>query len=283
MFLLKELIRSVRYTSTGFVFSILTSIFGLLLLYVTLVGMQVPGLLSDKLSRSFRMTLFLQDGLSEGEITGLQNQISGTNYITHTEYVSKSDAAKIFRDKTGEEFGTILTDNPLPASFRLTLKPGTTPPQIENLRTAFQKYTGVEEAVFEGELYLMLYTFIQKINRFLPYLTVLLLIAAFYLNYSTTSLSLEKRKVETRIMILVGATAGKIRTPVVFYSLLISVISAVAAGSMIYLMSVYAEGKTDFLPRGFLLSREVLSVWTSCGLGIGLISGILCSVKIKLK
>ncbi|MCC6548987.1 MAG: hypothetical protein IT279_02840 [Ignavibacteriaceae bacterium] len=283
MFLLKELIKSVRYTSTGFVFSILTSIFGLLLLYVTLVGMQVPELLSEKLSHSFKMTLFLKDGLTEPEITELQNQISNEDFIAHAEFLSKSDAAKLFKNKTGEEFGVILSENPLPASFRLTLLSGTDPAQIEMIRGVLQKFPGVEEAVFEGELYLMLYTIIQKINRLLPYLTILLLIAAFYLNYSTTSLSLEKRRVETSIMMLVGATTGKIRTPVIFYSLLIAILSSVSSGLLIYLAGRYAEGRIEFLPPGFLLSYDVLSVWAASGLGIGLLSGLLCSAKVKLR
>lgn len=283
MFLLKELIKSVRYTSTGFVFSILTSIFGLLLLYITLVGMQVPEVLSDKLSRSFRMTLFLRDGLTEGEISGLREKISNEVSVTNAEYLSKTDAAKLFKDKTGEEFGAILSENPLPASFRLTLRSGTEPAQIENIKVHLQEFPGVEEAVFEGELYLMLFTIIQRINRLLPYLTVLLLIAAFYLNYSTTSLSLEKRRVETSIMMLVGATTGKIRTPVIFYSLLIAIASTVSSGVLIYLASSFAESRVEFLPPGFLLAYDVLSVWVVSGVGIGLLSGILCSAKVKLR
>lgn len=283
MFLLKELVKSVRYTSTGFVFSLLTSVFGLLLLYATLVGMQIPELLSEKLSRSFKMTLFLKEGLSEDETTSLNKQVLAEKSVIHSEYLSKSDAARLFKAKTGEDFATILTDNPLPASFRLTLEPGTPPGKIENLRKEFQKLPGVEEAVFEGELYLMLFGAIQKINRLLPYLTILLLIAAFYLNYSTTSLSLEKRRVETSIMVLVGATAGKIRMPVLFYSLLIALISTLIAGGAVYFGSRLIQQYVEFLPDGFLLSYNVLSFWSISGIGIGLLSGLLCAAKVKLK
>lgn len=283
MIILKETIKSISYTKVGFTFAVVTTVFGLLMLFGTLQLQRLPDYLGQRIAESFRLIIFLDENVSEVSKIELEEFLHQQKGIKSKQFLNKQDAKKLFLKKTGEDFSQILTENPLPESYRVELIPSLGKSDLDNLQSAVTKMRGVSDVIFEGEAFWSLQKVISKVNTYLPVISVLLLLAAFYLNYSTTRLSLEKRKPETEIMLLVGAKISTIRLPVVLYGILIAVLSILVTGAIIYTIKIGVAGYLNSTSFIDLTDSRILIIWLLSGIGIGLSSGVLCASKIRVK
>jgi len=59
--------------------------------------------------------------VNENEIQLFKEELENFNYIRSVDFISKEEAAETFIKETGEDFREILSYNPLPASFIVTL------------------------------------------------------------------------------------------------------------------------------------------------------------------
>lgn len=283
MIIVKETLRSIAYTKIGFTFAILTTVFGLLLLFGTLQLQRLPEYLGKRISDSFRLIVFLDESASPAGIDDIEALLKSEKGVRTVQFLDKAEAKKLFLKKTGEDFSQILKENPLPESFRVELVSSLSRNELNNLQNEISRQSVVSDVIFEGEVFFRLQSVIAGINKYLPYVTVILLLAAFYLNYSTTRLSLEKRAPETEIMLLVGAKLLTTRLPVIFYGLLIALIALLISGSVIWLGVGYFAGKSGSITEADIMNFNILIIWAASGLAIGLFSGVLCASKIRLK
>ena len=87
----------------------------------------------------------------------MRNRIASLNGVRDTRYVSKEEAAAIFKDQFGEDIYSVLNFNPLPPSVKISLKCG-----FRTLKAATAIYdsvraiTGVEDVIYRKDLLEML-------------------------------------------------------------------------------------------------------------------------------
>ncbi|NLG39807.1 MAG: cell division protein [Fibrobacter sp.] len=121
-YLISESFRSLKQHRTVILPSLVTIFLCSLLLsasMVTLLG--VFRVISVEKSL-YTVEAFLKDSVSEDSVASIKSDLYKIKWVDSVEYVSASAALEDFKKHFSEEMLSLVSDNPLPASFRLTLQ-----------------------------------------------------------------------------------------------------------------------------------------------------------------
>lgn len=204
------------------------------------------GLLSLNVSDLFtavenqnEVVIFIKDDATGNEISTLQEGLEGLDYVAETKYISKEDALEEQKEYMGEQ-GYLLDglekDNPLPASFRITLSDLQ---YLDETVAKIELMEGVETISAPTNLAHTL-NGIEKTLLVLGAIIIgILLVASVVVISNTIKLTVFSRKKEINIMKYVGATNSFIKFPFVVEGMTIGIISSVLAFGII--AGVYAS------------------------------------------
>src|ERR1700741_4748171 len=96
----------------------------LVLLLLGIIGWLVIN--ANKLGNYFKENVeiraYLLPNLNPKDSVVLANYLSSRPYIRSIRYVSKEEAQKVYMQDGGEDWGKVLTENPLPDAFFLRVK-----------------------------------------------------------------------------------------------------------------------------------------------------------------
>ncbi|MEJ2633888.1 MAG: permease-like cell division protein FtsX, partial [Calditrichia bacterium] len=73
--------------------------------------------------KEVQLEVFLDPSLSASRIDQLKNRISQNVQVDDVIFISREQALEEFRKTFGEDLKGILSENPLPPSFRVIMKP----------------------------------------------------------------------------------------------------------------------------------------------------------------
>ena len=76
---------------------------------------------SNYLKENLGFTIILKDDVKEIELLQFQKKLASENWIKSTEFITKSEAAKILKNEIGEDFISFLGYNPLSASIDVSI------------------------------------------------------------------------------------------------------------------------------------------------------------------
>ena len=133
-------------------------------------------------------------------------------------YVSREQALERFRLELGDDAELLdaLHENPLPASFELSLSPeGQSADRVKALTAMIEGYPGVEEVVAQIAWVQRLDRIAQAFSMVTLVIGLIVLISSVFVISNTVRLTVEERADQIEIMKLVGATNAFIRTPFV--------------------------------------------------------------------
>lgn len=199
-----------------------------------LVGENLAGY-KQSLFSEFQMDVFIDVTSVSSEHQLLQEQIAAIEGITKIDYVSKDEAAKIFARDFGEELFAILDDNPLPASFKLTLSPEYRDyKKADTIIKSLYEIQGVDEVVFQGELLDSLNRRFQIFSNIVIVLAAVIFIASIAIFLQGIALSLKARANFVRTTLLSGAKSSAVRIPFIIEG----VISGLIAGLISFIAVV---------------------------------------------
>jgi cell division transport system permease protein len=156
---------------------------------------------------------FLRDApVEQHRLVGIQlKHIEG---VEDAQYVSKEEAASQFEKEIGEDFNGILESNPLPASYRLTIKPQfNNPDNMESLVQQARKTSGVDTVVYRKQFLNILDRRARAFGLAALFIGLALAVSAVILVANTIRLAIFARRETIRTMKLVGATVWFIRIP----------------------------------------------------------------------
>ena len=120
----------------------------------------------DLLRSKVELEAFLEEPLTPEELVTLRGQVGSLEGVEHVSYVSKEDAARVFREEFGENILDVLEFNPLPASFKVSLDEG-----YKNSRNAalvsqnIEKLKGIESVKYRKELVELIDTRAASVNN----------------------------------------------------------------------------------------------------------------------
>lgn len=213
-YLFREVARSLRWGGTATLVAV-----GTIALVLVLLGLFMAGTLtlyraSRSVMRRVQVEVYLKDGLSQKRVRELARAIARMPEVVQVSYVDKDSAAAEFRRVFGGELLSLVPENPLPASFRVRLRPG---PYIgtraKNLAERISRMDGVE-AVDYGR------GWAERLERWLWIALGVDLLAGLAVGLAAVSaaagtvrLTIWARREVIEVMRLVGATDRFIRRP----------------------------------------------------------------------
>jgi cell division transport system permease protein len=107
----------------------------------------------DSLREKVEMEAFLSDQLSNDNILEAKGMIEMLDGIREVRFVSKDEAAKIFKEEFGEDIMKVLNFNPLPASFKIYLKDGyKTAAMAELIYRQVKSIKGIDDVIYRKQL-----------------------------------------------------------------------------------------------------------------------------------
>jgi cell division transport system permease protein len=228
-----------------------------------------------------RVTVYLKETISRSEAEKLSKKVVNWRAVEKSNYVSKEQALARFRGQLREHAGILegLTENPLPASLELKIRPEyNRGEKMEDLSARLQRLPGVAEVQYGKKWAAKLRIFLDVIK--LVGITVggLLLLATIFVVSNTVKLTFYSRQDELEIMRLVGATDSFIKAPFIIEGLLHGLGGALLAAGALQLLMLLLFSHLQLPVRLAMMPGSMTSIQLVAGfLGLGVMLGILGS------
>jgi cell division transport system permease protein len=231
------------FTRTKFstAMSIVTIGISLLLLGLFAVASLHATRFIDALRSRVEMEAFLVEPLSPEVNDRIRLAIRQTEGVDSLTFVSKDDAARIFREEFGDNILDVLEFNPLPPSYKITLLPAyKTADRARSIHDQLAGIEGVESVRYRKALLELIDRRTTTVNNLTLGLGILISLSAVLLVSNTIRLAIYARRKIIRTMELVGATRLFIRTPFLLEGMLQGLLGGCLAAGILYLLLVHA-------------------------------------------
>lgn len=213
--------------------------------------------IADALRREVRIEVFMKDDLTAAQRNQMNERIRSHAAVEDVTYISKDDAAEIFKAEFGEDIFSVLDFNPLPASFRITLRPEYVHiDSIARVAAFLEGLEGTESVHYRQTLLEMLTDRIQTFLMISVGIGILLAVSAIFLVSNTIRLAIYAKRKLIDTMKLVGATRAFIRKPFLIEGLIQGFCGGLVAISFIYMIMYILRER--FLEHLFVLGHYEL-------------------------
>ncbi len=215
--------------------SILTISISLILLGLFAIITKNATRVVDSIRSKVELEAFLEEPLTKTEADSIKKRILNIAGVERVTFVSKEDAAKIFREEFGEDIHKVLEFNPLPPSLKIYLKEGfRTSEKAQAIQEQVFKIIGVDDVIYRKALL----EFIDKRAKtfFIISLAlgIVISISAIFLVSNTIRLAIYAKRKIIQTMKLVGATRGFIRLPFILEGVIQGFLGGALAAGIIY-------------------------------------------------
>ncbi|MDP2302689.1 MAG: permease-like cell division protein FtsX [Ignavibacteria bacterium] len=275
LFIIKETFRSIGRTKISFSFAFISTTISIFLIQLTFYSVHFSEYYESEIKKNFFVNIFLLENIDLNKQKQILSEINSTGYVEKSFYISKDEAKKKFIKETGEDFSKILKNNPLPASFVVTLSPSTLDNRnIKTVLDKFEEIQGVESVFFESDLYNRALKLINTSQKYLWIMVGIFTFLAFYILYSTLRLILENQAEEILTMKLVGASTMMISAPIILSGIFIGLLGALFSNISLFVIQGLTNKLISFtlLPKSLSMSYLFYSSFI-----VGPIMGLICS------
>lgn len=194
--------------------------------------------------------VFIKDGLTTDQIQEVKTDIMDAGNIDSCTFIAKDKAWKEQLSEMGptaaEFFKGYSADNPLPDSFKVTLK------DMKQFKTTVGKLKVINnvDTVRENSNLADKLTRIRKtVTAASLAIIVMLFIVSLFIIANTIKLTMYSRRLEISIMKSVGATNGFVRYPFVVEGMALGIIAGFLSLLLVYLIYIGVIGQfTSVLP-----------------------------------
>ena len=210
---------------------------------------------TKKVSNYFKeqaaITLFLNNDVALKRIKNLQASIDEEIFTRSTEFISKEDAAKIYKEENGEDFMDFLGYNPLHNSIDIFVKAEyVTPEKMTEIEEKYASNQFVSDVSYDKPLIGLLTKNVKRISFFILLFSGLATLIVVVLINSSIRLSVYSKRFTIKTMQMVGATKRFIRKPFIWRSVKLGIAGAILA--LIELTIVLYYLNNNFPDFGFM-------------------------------
>lgn len=257
---------------------------GLILLQLNLAGMTAewdgrPGL-----------SVYFELNTDAGKVGAVARRLADRPEIEAVRVTTPEEALAEFQSHADvKDALDLLTDNPLPASLRATLVPGSSLADLELVAGLVDGAPGVAEVVVEKTWLERVIDISRVVSRLGIILGVLFGIGAVLVTATSVRLAIEARLEELKVLKLVGATDRQIRRPFLYFGALYGLGGGLVAAMLISLCLVAIETPVSNLLGSYGRDLETagfdptfLSGLLLVGAALG-VSGALLAARQRLK
>jgi cell division transport system permease protein len=230
----------------------------------------------NSLREKVEMEAFLNDQLSNDQITEVKGLVEMLDGIREVHYVSKEEAAKIFQQDFGEDIFKILNFNPLPASLKIFLKEGyKTAKHAESIVHQVKSLKGVDDVIYRKELLEMLDERAMLFLWITFGIGIFITLSSVTLVANTIRLAIYAKRKIIQTMKLIGATRGFIRLPFLLEGFLQGLLGGLIAAGIVFVLFNYLERWLTVSLSQFVY---VQPYYYSVIVGVGCILGLFGSM-----
>ena len=225
-----------KLAAVGSILTIMVSLLLLGLFYVTSVN---TNRILDSLRSKVEMEAFLDEPLSSARIGELRKSISAIEGVDHVYFVTKEEAAKIFKQEFGEDINSVLDFNPLPPSYKVFLKEDfRSPAKAEIIAKQIKTLQSVDNVIYRKDML----EFLENRSKTLSSLGLLfgglIGLSSIFLVSNTIRLTIFAKRKSIQTMKLVGASRSFVRAPFLIEGVLQGIVGGtIAAGILYYIIS----------------------------------------------
>ena len=219
---------------------------------------------------------FLEDGITRGGLDSLRTELDAIPFIQERRYIDPDEALTQLRSEFGPRSFILeaLDENPMPASFEITLKPQyRLKDRVISVAERITKLPGVEDVSY-GRGWITRLESIVKMLALIDICVGLIVAVASIVTVSyTVRLTLFARKEHIRVLKLVGATDFFVMLPFLLEGVIHGLISVLISLFVIYGAFRVIEVRIPqavFMPFGMVLFfaifgtlSAVLGSWVS--------------------
>lgn len=235
------------------------------------------------------LSVYFSLATSQKDLVGVTEFLAQSPDVDRAALTSAEDALAEFKNYSGlGDALELLEQNPLPASLQAQFAEGVDGSRVDQLSQRLSQLPGVAEVVVEKTWLERLNDISSVVSRLSVMLAVLFGIGGVLVTASSVRLAIEARLDELRVLKLVGATAGQIRRPFLYFGAIYGFGGGVIAAMLIAITVVVIEPPLQSLlgsydqdlnlvgfDPGFLMA--LLSIGAALG-----IMGALLAVKQRL-
>lgn len=239
---------------------------------------------SQIVRENVEIQVYLHKNATENQRSKIKQELMAKPFIAQKEgkpaisFISKEEAAQSFIDETGEDFFSILDNNPLHDAFTINVKPDyIEDQQMKRIKNEIEAINGVFEAHYVENLVNDINSNLQKAGIILIILFLLFLITSVILINNTIKLALFSQRFLIRSMQLVGAKSGFIQKPFLLRAGFHGILSGLLASGLIALLLYYAYREIEDLK--LLYDPDMLLIVFSALLLIGMTIGLSSSFR----
>jgi len=290
-YVVQEALSNIRVNRTTTLVAIVTTAFTLacfgmfLLLYLNLRS--VVGSLQDDL----KVIVYVHDNLSAQGVADLQQRLKGEPEAAALTYVSKEKALADFRAQFPSEQSLLqgLGDNPLPASFEVTLAPRyRSTDAVKRWTDRLKAVPGVAQVQYSRDWIDNLATVVGYVELASAAVGLLLAAASVTIIANTIRLTLYARREEIEIMRLIGATGAFIKIPYLLEGAVLGALGSMVAlailkaGFEFVILHAGAPGRLLGLVPGLGFFPLEVSLWlVLAGLLLGSIGSFVSFIGLE--
>lgn len=238
---LRESFSGFKRTKLSSVISIVTICISLLLLGAFAIVTINASRFIDTLRSKVEIEAFLREPLTGEEIAALQRNVTAIEGVENVVLITKDEAARIFKQEFGDDIYNVLDFNPLPPSFKISLKPSyKTSVRAHIIHDKLMAMGGVESVLYRKALLDLIDQRTAAVNSITLGLGILVGLSAILLVSNTIRLAIYAKRRLIRTMELVGATPAFIRLPFLLEGILQGILGGVLAATSLYFVLEHA-------------------------------------------
>jgi cell division transport system permease protein len=273
-----RLFRKSGYNSVVLIFVTSLAVFVTIASLFIVIGVQE---LDSNIKSGIKLNVLLNPNLSDQKIDSIKNELGNINQVRSVEYINSETASSKFIVETGENFREVLDENPLPNSFKVSLKSAQVDgSSVELAASRIKQINGIEDVIYDYQTTFKLLKTLKMIQYFFYPLAVLLVLLSIYLVYSNNKLLIKQNANLFRTMRLVGGKIGSIRIPIILNGFIIGVISAIICLLLFNLTMVLLTAALNNLKFGryyFIINATIIVI----SISLGIVGSYLSSREIK--
>jgi cell division transport system permease protein len=229
----------------------------------------------EKVEEKVEIVAYLTDETTEAQLATSRAEISALPAVAQLRHVTKTEALATAMAEM-QEFKDVFSDlenNPLPASFEVSMKPGSrSPAEVERVAKRIQAYPFVEDVRY-GRDWLNTIFMLRRIAGGVAMVIggAFALVAAIVIA-TAVRITVFARREEIGIMRLVGATDGFVQRPFLIEGLASGLMGGILAAGLTY-VTYKLLGSTMFAVEW--LPSEWIVLTVLAGTAFGLISSLI--------
>lgn len=276
-YIFNETISGLRRNAVASFSSIISITVSLLLIGLfAIFSIKISQIIED-VKRAVEFEIFLREDITPETIDEIKEKIIAFSEVDSVKFISKDDAAEIFRREFGEDINALLDFNPLPVSFKVKLKSiYNTPTKAEEVNQKLSSIEGVEKVIYRKELLRYIDTRTNLLSIAGIALGIFLAFSSLVLVSNTIKLSIYAKKKNIRTMELIGASRWYIGAPFLVGGIMQGFIGGILSAVMIYGLEKFgvrfiSEDLKDF----FQIPLEVYLLIILFGIVLGLLGSVI--------